>query len=325
MKLRQAGLIRFLFLTAVTFALFGAPAFGQQPDHYCDTLRRLVEHTREDFKSLERDAAGPGRRRAAIALPESKSCYISQGKSIAYVCESRRFNDKAEAVRARDDMREIAHRCLGRPWEKQDQLAEVFIALNDTESERSIVFAADVDPTTPEGVYHVRTQIYRLSQQKLEPRARPAEQIKPGGYCEALKRVVSSARTQFSDLIGGAEKNVIRDRAHWRANTGLRGWKDCFVHEAGNRPSCRYYSCATDPVPEREDVQKLTEAVSADVRTCLGESWQEASNRQSDGTVSARIKGPADEPVIELRPSKSMYSDAWTLRIDVELDTGCER
>ena len=321
MTLRQTSPIRSL-LTAAAFALFGAPAFGQQPDRYCETLKRLVEHTREDFSSLERGAAGPDRRRAAIALPESKSCYISHGKSISFICESKRFKDKAEAVRSRDDMRESALRCLGRFWEKQDQMMEFFIGLNDQENKRSIVFAADSE-ATPEGAYYVRTQIYRMFQQKLEPEARPAEQTKPAGYCESLKHVVSSASRQFNDLIAGAEKNVIGGRAHWRSNTRLRGWKDCYVHEAGNRPSCRYYSCGTDPVPRREDVQKLTEAVTADVRSCLGETWQQASNKQSDGSVSARVKGPGDGPVVEIRPSKSLYSDAWTLRIDVELDIGC--
>jgi len=53
---------------------------------------------------------------------------------------------------------------------------------------------------------------------------------------------------------------------------------------------------------------------------CLGSTWSIGRNRGTDGVLALRLIGARADPYVVFRPSKSLYTEAWNLNIDVNLD-----
>ena len=235
------------------------------------------------------------------------------------MCQSPKFGSREKASEFAAVTLERASACLGKLWEKQSALSEFFTALNDDENQRTVIVGVG-QSISPIDEYFVEIQIARMFQQPLEPPAQSAAEAQPAGYCTDIQRMVESGKSFFADLIKGMQPERTGRRTHWRSGTQLPGWQDCFVHEENDKPACRYVSCSAGPLIDQREAAAVMEKVAAETRACLGKSWAIGKSRQTDGTINMRVIGETAQAYVEVRPSKSLYSGAWNVKLDVSLD-----
>ena len=317
----------FLIGLGIAFSLCGAgPSCGadtkanaNMTDVYCTQLKEIVAHTKNDFANLAGAQVEEGKWKATAVLPGQDTCYISKSKSINFICEFGHYAKKADGLLQSQRLLDQSQKCLGKLWVKQTALSEFFTGLADEENGRSIIFSVGQHISADEE-YFVRVQIYRMFQQPLEPEAKTAGEKKPGSYCGQLKQVIASGKDYFAGLIVNSRKEAIGNRTHWLSAIQLQGWSDCWVHEVAGHKQCRYLSCSLGPYVDKSEAAKSMESVTNDSKGCLGSVWNVGRTRQTDGTIDTRITGDGDGPYVEVRQSKSLYSGAWNLNLDVLLD-----
>jgi hypothetical protein len=296
-----------------------APALAVEDAAFCDRLKEIVENTSDDFASVAVAPIDDATWNASVLLPEQEKCYVQRGKAIHYVCESNVLDSRDKASALAEQRLQQASKCLGPGWQAQTTLSEFLTALNDEANRRSFIIAVD-RAISPFDEYVVRIQIARTYQQHLEAPPLTAEEIPAGAYCPELKKVVQSGKASFSDLISGATAEATGTRKHRKSSIQLKGWEDCWVHEINNQKACRYLSCSRGPFIDAPEASAMTERVAAESRQCLGEAWSVARTRQTDGTLNLRVLGHTDDPYVEVRPSQSLYSSGWNVKLDVMLD-----
>jgi hypothetical protein len=308
---------------AVMIAMCSTSVWAQTPlaPGECEALKALVEQTPKDFALLLRGVpAGPDRWQVSFSLPGSRQCYIQKTKRILYVCGSDILPDGSDSISLRDERVEVIHDCLGPAWTKNTQFSDDFISLNDPAGERTVIVSVEKDSPFPR--YYLSTQIARMNQLPLETPPQSVEQVRPRGYCDALKSVLADSHQEFSQSTQNVDQNTFPNRAHWRSNNQLPGWNDCFVHEWNGRKDCRYLTCGVGNVVDRKQSGVLMGRISSDIRSCLGASWRESRIGEAGETIGVRLVS-RDHPLIELHPSKSLYSDAWGLDLQIGAQGVC--
>jgi hypothetical protein len=286
----------------------------------CEMLKKVVVHTENDFILLKASQLEGDKWGVSLALPGSRSCYIQRSMRISYVCESRMFSSRPDALRFRDQRLDAIQECLGPVWTKQLMFAEFFVGVSDPDAERSIILAVERDG--PYDRYFLRTDVQRMNQLPLEAAPQSPAKVRPDGYCGTLKEVLADSRAKFARSIEGAERHEFPSNVHWESKKQLPGWRDCFVNEWNGQEACRYLSCKTDVVAYQAQASALMESVSSDIRKCLGSEWRENNIRQLNGIARTRIESRSN-PVIELQPSKSLFSEAWHLEFRVGMEAAC--
>lgn len=291
---------------------------GSDDENFCTHLKEIVQHTKNDFAGITNNQIDDHSFATSIILPDQELCYIMRSKSINYMCESQHFDSKEKASGFAAATLQRASACLGKLWEKQSALSEFFTALNDEEHQRS--FIVSVGQNSPFDEYFVQIQIARMYQQELEPPAQSAAQAQPAGYCTDLKRMIDSGISFFDELIGKAPPEKTGRRSHWRSEIQLPNWQDCFVHQENDKPACRYVSCSVGPLIDQKEAAAIMKGIAAETKACLGKGWAIGKARQSDGTINLRLIGETAQAYVEVRPSKSLYTGAWNVKLDVSLD-----
>jgi hypothetical protein len=256
----------------------------------------------------------------SLSLPGSQECFLQKTKRVIYVCGSKILPPGVIPLQARDERADAIHACLGPAWMKMDALSEFFIAFNDPASDRSV--EVSVEKVAHYERYYLSTTVARMNQLPLDDPPQTVEQLRPSGYCDALKATLADSRQKFLQSIKGAERNALPNRVLWRSNNQLPGWKDCFVHEWNGREDCRYLTCSLGNVADRMQAELLLDHTFSDVKACLGPEWRKSITRLTDGRVGDRLVS-RDNPVIELHPSKSLYSEAWGLDLQILNEVVC--
>jgi hypothetical protein len=311
-----------LVLVAVGTRSMGlAPALAAEDAAFCDRLKEIVNNTANDFASIAVEPIDDATWKASVVLPGQESCYVLRGKTIHYICESNVLDSRDKASALADKRMQQASKCLGPVWQHNTALSEFFSSLNDEENRRSFIIKVD-KAISPIDEYVVRIQIARSYQQHLEAPPLTADEIPIGEYCRELTKAVQSGKAFFSDLIAGVTTEATGTRKHWKSVTQFKGWEDCWVHEINNQKACRYLSCSRGPFIDAQESTAMTERVAAESRQCLGQEWSIARTRQMDGTLNLRVLGRTGDPYVEIRPSRSLYSSGWNVKLDVMLDTG---
>jgi hypothetical protein len=311
---------RCLLLATLTLSAAGTVTRAGDDAVFCERLKQIVDNTADDFATLAVDRIDDATWTPSVVLPGQEKCYVLRGKSINYICESEAIESKTKASAVAEQRLVQAEQCLGPRWQKLASLSEFFTSLNDDEGQRSFLVAVDKAISALDE-YVVRIQIGRSHQQHLEAPPLTAEEMPSGAYCSELVKIVQSGVTHFSELIRGSTEEATGARKHWKSSTQLTGWEDCWVHEISNEKSCRYLSCSRGPFIDQPEASAHMEKVVGESRQCLGETWSIARSRQTDGTLNLRLLGPADQPYVEVRPSQSLYSSGWNVKLDVMLDT----
>ncbi len=284
----------------------------------CETLKALLEQAPKDFALLRGAPQGLDKWRVYQNLPGSRECFIQKTKRIMYVCYSEILPSGVVPQFARNERADAIHACLGPAWTKLTEFSEFFISINDAESTRSVTVTVESDPFG----YYLSTTLARMNQLPLEPPPQTVEQLQPHGYCDALKVAVADSRQKFSQAIKDVERNISLNSFHWRSNNQLPGWNECFVHEWNDNENCRSLACRLGNVAEEKQSRLLMDKISLDMRSCLGPTWRENKTRRTDGVAGTRLVS-RDNPVIELQPSKSFYSDAWGLDLSIWTEAAC--
>src|SRR5262249_6892830 len=91
-------------------------------------------------------------------------------------------------------------------------------------------------------------------------------------YCPDLQRLVTLALTKerFSAIAGEPREGNFLDTTR-----PLTGWKDCSVYGR------RTYSCDFRSFGSAEEAAKVQASIVDDIKTCLGEGWEEDADRSS--------------------------------------------
>jgi hypothetical protein len=250
-----------------------------------------------------------------------QACVIEHGSRIRFACQSKPLRSHSEAIAQRNASLARARACLDGRWQLQDRMAEHFVALNDRDASRAILFAVEQDIGGP--AFRVRSQIYRRDQDSA-PAANGAGLSRIpeiGGYCPALKTVLASGQHYFADVIRGVDPHRSARGAHWKAAISLPQWEECFVHEEGGRQACRYFTCMVGPWATADEAVSIMAEVAKGVRTCLGSDWRQGRSTAGGGAPSLLlVGGKNDDPYIEVRRTRSLDKPGWNVRLDVNLD-----
>jgi len=133
----------------------------------------------------------------------------------------------------------------------------------------------------------------------LAPEA--ADAANPVAYCADLQRVIALALTKerFATIAGQPREGNFLDTTR-----PLTGWKDCSVYGR------RTYSCDFRSFGSAEEAAKVQASIVDDIKTCLGEGWEEDADRSSatyavvrssrvpvSMTVGTNADGPNDHVV----------------------------
>lgn len=303
-------------LLALVLVAVGARA---EDDETCRRLRSIVNEWQSDFADLAGDSIGEDEWNATAALPGQARCLVRKSRSISYICESDPYDNPAQAEAAASAALDKAEKCLGKSWTRPGPLSPIRFSLTDDENARAIIWT--VGPAiSPEPQFVVETSIYRMHQQAMEAEVKTPADFKGQAYCAALKAVVASGSSGFEGLIRGSTPERIETRTHWRSGVELPGWEDCWVHQDGSDARCRYLACKRGPFIDLKEASSAVTATAAEVGACLGDGWSVARARQSDGTPKERVLGPKEQAYVEIRPSESLYSSGWNVKLDVMRD-----
>jgi hypothetical protein len=93
-------------------------------------------------------------------------------------------------------------------------------------------------------------------------------------YCPDLQRVVALALT--GDRFAPITRQP-RDGNFLDTSLPLTGWKNCSVYGRGT------YTCDSNEFKTSEEAEQAQASLLEQIRTCLGETWTEATERSSSG------------------------------------------
>lgn len=326
--------MRTAFLLPVVLVLIGvgSKAFPEDSvnDRECQVAKEIMDHASNDFAFLRGNQITDNTWRGSILLPGSTSCYVRRTKRISYDCESRPYtadngasDTSVTSAPFREERVRALATCLGPTWSiKTNMFSEFFSSVSDVEAGRTIIVTGDrnnmLDPP------YIRTSFARMNQLPLDPPARPAAELRPSGYCDALNYFVKGAADEFQN-ISADEENRVGAHSFWKVSARLPGWNECYIHQWVRDSRCRYLKCSVGPVADEQQAEALKGMVLADTRLCIGSGWREVRYRTPRGTLGVRLvrKG---RPIIELIASQSVYvSTNQYLDLSIRLQVHCNR
>lgn len=307
-----------------------ASAEGSIPPTECEALKKITQHIRNDFALLRDKQLSGDQWSVSLTIPGSKSCYLKQRKRVSYECESEplvaapddSFALRSFAAPLRAQRADAIKECLGPTWARQSMFEEFYSGVNDVDADSGIIVNVDRDNMLDPP--YLRTSIARMNQIPLEEPPRSIVDVKPTGYCNAVKGALASVQTKFTSLIQSAEKNDLGRRILWKSDTDLPGWGKCYVHEWSRQENCRYLTCSVGPVLGDDQAGELLKVITSDLNACLGKGWRTNVIRNTSGARGIRFLAQGN-PIIELKTSNSLYAkDSRYVDLSVRAEAVCK-
>lgn len=297
---------------------------------YCSDFKDVIEESRTDFNALLGRRDGDGIWISRTQLPGWDNCRIAdwttQGKIIRYFgCELPSVATVDDLHAKRDRAVTYLQSCLGKSWaRKRDTFGNGATETNfKLGSEEPIARIRESIYTDGRGnilriEVDVPAPLIREAPEAVSDRPPAPEPPATAAYCDALKRVVAEAHTNFVSILGPTSTQS------WPSRIQLPGWAECRIMDftSENGPTRRYQYC-NDPsrFATIEDLHARRDTVVPEVRSCLGSDWTDRLQEFSDKTTDTVFYMGVNDPLVRIRETFVEAKKDYELTLEIEAPT----